>query len=1115
MSLPFHFPPAVAVSQKNRRAGRSHGGWFQALITLLALGAVSQAFTSNAAAAVPTVIAPNKSLISSTTATLSGNVSSNGGATLTARGVVYSLTSANADPTIGGSGVTTVPEGSTTTGAFSVAVSSLTANSAYTYKAYATNGTGTGYTAADTFTTAPTPGAAGPPTLPLADANSALFTRPGGQTFTWTFTVGSTGNPNKPGEYPITNVTYYNVTAFSWVLSRGAIEYASSTAGPWTNLNVNTNPNYIPVASRVFRFRDTQPSDTTTSNSVGVGWQLSGVPGGSGNVGSGATIIPDNAPTDITSSGVFILSTAATGDALSTITPADTGRTQGGRWTIDAQSVGNLFALQYDNTTGNTATLTKGTGTMPAVGQTATVTLRYNDWFQVDANDNAVFGQGFSKTLTYTVVSDSTNDLGTFANDTQANTYTTSYQYNPAITTLSNGNYVVVWQSNGQGKSSTNYNGIYGQLFSSTGTKVGGEFVISNNSTTTDEQTPAVTALNAGRFAVAYTTNKGTYTDAGVRIVEANGTVSSEIIAETTVPTASEGIYNPAITTLTDGSFVVAWGFYSSPNSFIRLQQFAAASGAKIGSEVTVRSATDFQMPGIAALSTGSYVVCWNDSTSTLIKAQIGPSGTPFSTGLTAGSGTISPRVASYSGGFVVVTDPIGPTVGGNPTYPNIQAALFTNSGTAQGSQFTVNTRTSGNRFLPTVASLSGGGFVVVWEADSDDGFYYGISGRRYDSTGTAVDAADFQVNQYRSHDQETPVVTGLGSNLFASAWTVYPDTVTYADSEVVTRVLLPAATPAITAPVSTTTLSSTTFGTPGAPAVSFNITAANLSPTSGSLTVTAPTNTQVSADGSTSWGTSFTIPYTGGTLASTAVYVRLDGTGTLGTITGNVAISGGGATTANAAVSGALNAGAPTVTSISSTTTNGSYSVTTVIPITVTFSAAVTVTGTPTLALNSGGTASYASGSGTSTLTFNYTVAASQNSADLDCSSTTALALAGGTINATTGGTAATLTLPTPGGANSLGLNKAIVIDTTAPTITSIVRLTPTGQTTGSNTVTFRVTYSETVTVPGITNFAVVAVNGSNIVGTVTSVTGSGTTRDVTVNITSGTGEFRLRGVN
>jgi len=205
----------------------------------------------------------------------------------------------------------------------------------------------------------------------------------------------------------------------------------------------------------------------------------------------------------------------------------------------------------------------------------------------------------------------------------------------------------------------------------------------------------------------------------------------------------------------------------------------------------------------------------------------------------------------------------------------------------------------------------------------------------------------------------------------------------------------------------------------------------------------------------------------------------------------------------------------APTIASISSTQGNGSYTTTTVIPITVTFSAAVDVTGTPTLALNSGGTASYASGSGTSTLTFNYTVGAGQNTTDLDCSSTTALSLSGGTINATTGGTAATLTLPTPGGANSLGLNKSIVIDTTAPTITSIARLTPTGQTTASNVVTFRVTYSEPVTVPGASNFSVVAVNGSNIVGTVTGVTGTGTTRDVTVTITSGTGEFRLRGVN
>jgi hypothetical protein len=59
--------------------------------------------------------------------------------------------------------------------------------------------------------------------------------------------------------------------------------------------------------------------------------------------------------------------------------------------------------------------------------------------------------------------------------------------------------------------------------------------------------------------------------------------------------------------------------------------------------------------------------------------------------------------------------------------------------------------------------------------------------------------------------------------------------------------------------------------------------------------------------------------------------------------------------------------------------------------------------------------------------------VAAGQSASDLDYSSTSALALAGGTIrDAVTNN--ATLTLPAPGAAGSLGANKAIVVDTTAP---------------------------------------------------------------------------------
>src|SRR6202011_3340774 len=128
----------------------------------------------------------------------------------------------------------------------------------------------------------------------------------------------------------------------------------------------------------------------------------------------------------------------------------------------------------------------------------------------------------------------------------------------------------------------------------------------------------------------------------------------------------------------------------------------------------------------------------------------------------------------------------------------------------------------------------------------------------------------------------------------------------------------------------------------------------------------------------------------------------------------------------------------APTVTNVTSTKPDGAYPVGTLIPVTVTFSENVIVTGSPTLALNSGGTATYNSGSGTATLTFNYTVGAGDNSADLDYSATNSLVLSGGTIkDAATNN--ATLTSPTVGGANSIGGQKNIVVDTTAPTVSSV----------------------------------------------------------------------------
>jgi hypothetical protein len=104
----------------------------------------------------PTVTMPTSENVTISSATLGGNVESDGGAMITERGVVYSLTSANANPLIGGSGVTAVTA-SGTTGVFTTAIGSLAAGSTYAFSAYATNSVGTSYTSAASFTTL-TPG---------------------------------------------------------------------------------------------------------------------------------------------------------------------------------------------------------------------------------------------------------------------------------------------------------------------------------------------------------------------------------------------------------------------------------------------------------------------------------------------------------------------------------------------------------------------------------------------------------------------------------------------------------------------------------------------------------------------------------------------------------------------------------------------------------------------------------------------------------------------------------------------------------------------------------------------------------------------------------------------
>jgi hypothetical protein len=200
------------------------------------------------------------------------------------------------------------------------------------------------------------------------------------------------------------------------------------------------------------------------------------------------------------------------------------------------------------------------------------------------------------------------------------------------------------------------------------------------------------------------------------------------------------------------------------------------------------------------------------------------------------------------------------------------------------------------------------------------------------------------------------------------------------------------------------------------------------------------------------------------------------------------------------------------TITNVTATTADGTYGIGATINITATFSEAVTITGTPQLQLETGTTdqlANYTTGSGTPTLTFNYTVQPGDTTLDLQYLTTTALALNGGAIKDSVN-IDADLNLPALASLESLGGSKALVIDSIAPTVTSITRKTPTATLTNSNSVIYTVSFSEPVKNLDIGDFTLNKTGTVN--GNIASVSAAtGTTIDVTVNSITGDGNLGL----
>ncbi len=99
-----------------------------------------------------TVASPSANSVTDTTATVNANVTDDGGATITSRGIVFARTADNGNPAIGGANVTNQTV-TGTTGMLSKSLISLAPGTSFTFRAYATNSKGTAYSPPLTFAT--------------------------------------------------------------------------------------------------------------------------------------------------------------------------------------------------------------------------------------------------------------------------------------------------------------------------------------------------------------------------------------------------------------------------------------------------------------------------------------------------------------------------------------------------------------------------------------------------------------------------------------------------------------------------------------------------------------------------------------------------------------------------------------------------------------------------------------------------------------------------------------------------------------------------------------------------------------------------------------------------
>jgi Ca2+-binding RTX toxin-like protein len=355
----------------------------------------------------------------------------------------------------------------------------------------------------------------------------------------------------------------------------------------------------------------------------------------------------------------------------------------------------------------------------------------------------------------------------------QVNTTTANHQTYPHIAALADGGFVVAWTSANQDGSGT---GIYAQRYATDGAPLGGEWQV--NTTTADyQQLSCIAALADGSFVVSWTSANQDGSDNGIyaqRYAADASPLGDEWRVNSTTANSQQ---LPSIAALADGGFVVTWTSSGQDGSGTGIYaQRYAADGAPLGGELRVNTTTANQQmyPSIAALSDGGFVVTWmsngQDGSGTGIYAQRyaaddTPLGGEWRVNTTTTDDQQQPSIAALADGGFVVT---WMSNGQDGSGYGIYAQRYAADGTPLGGEWRVNTTTITDQMYSDIAALADGGFLVSWQ--SHDGIGSGIYAQRYAADGTPL-GGECLVNSTTADNQQAPSIATLADGGFVATW--------------------------------------------------------------------------------------------------------------------------------------------------------------------------------------------------------------------------------------------------------------------------------------------------------------------------------------------------------